>query len=139
VKKRGLKFSRRLIGSVSLGMMGLLFVITATTSDNAIATACLMLGYFFQPLYGINALAACIDIGRSKACTVTGIMNFAGQVGAFFLAILFGKIADITLSYNAPLFIVAGVLLIGSFMWLAVDPTKQIDAEATGIELKFAS
>jgi MFS-type transporter involved in bile tolerance (Atg22 family) len=66
-------------------------------------------------------------------------MNFAGQVGAFFLAILFGKIADITLSYNTPLFIVAGVLLIGSFMWLAVDPTKQIDTEATIIELKFAS
>ena len=128
-KKKGLKFSRRFIGAMSLGMLGLMFVTTAATSSNTIAAGCLMIGYFFYPVFSINALSVCIDIGRSKACTVTGIMNFAGQMGAFFLAIMFGKIADVTHSYNVPLFVVAGVLCAGSLLSLAVDPTKQIAAE----------
>ena len=97
-----------------------------------------MFCYFFMPVNGINYFSACVDIGRSKAGTVAGIMNFSGNMGAFFLAILFGKIVDVTHSFNAPLFVVAGVLLIGSLLWLAVDPTKQIDTVIERIELKIA-
>jgi len=53
-------------------------------------------------------------------------MNFAGNIGAFFLAIIFGKIVDVTHSFNAPLFVIAGVLFFGSFLWLAVGPEKQL-------------
>ena len=114
---------------VALGMMSLLFIISATTTSNTIAAACLMLCYFFIPVNGINYFSACIDIGRSKAGTVAGIINFSGSMGAFFLAIVFGKIVDVTHSFNAPLFVVAGVLFIGCLMWLVVDPTKKIAAE----------
>ena len=129
VKKKGVKFSRRFIGTISLGMMGALFVIAAAAPNKAVAAVCLALGYFFFPFYATNAFAICIDIGRSKACTVVSVMNFGGQMGAFFLAILFGKIADVTHSYSAPLFVVAVVLCIGCLFALAVDPTKQIITE----------
>jgi len=139
VKKKGVKFGRRLMGSLALGMMGLLFFVTAVTPNNAIAAGCLIFCYLFMPVNGITAFSTCVDIGRSKAGTVTGIMNFSGNIGAFFLAIMFGKIVDITHNFNAPLFVVSGVLLTGSLMWLAVDPTKQIDTVMTDIELKLAS
>ena len=43
-----------------------------------------------------------------------------------FLAIAFGKIADITHSFNAPLFIVAGVLFTGCLLWLLIDAGKPL-------------
>jgi nitrate/nitrite transporter NarK len=71
--------------------------------------------------------AVCTDIGRNNAGTVTGAMNFFGQMGAFFLAILFGKIAHSLGRFNYPLFMVAFVMLTGALLWLAIDPLKQID------------
>jgi MFS-type transporter involved in bile tolerance (Atg22 family) len=62
-------------------------------------------------------------------------MNFFGQMGAFFLAIVFGKIADITHNFNYPLFLVAGVLFIGFLLWFAIDPTKQLMIKSEQEEL----
>ena len=50
-------------------------------------------------------------------------------MGAFFLALMFGKIADVTHNFNYPLFVVAFVLLIGFILWFAIDPMKQIDIQ----------
>jgi ACS family glucarate transporter-like MFS transporter len=126
VKKRGIRFGRRLIGMIAMGMIGLLFLTAAITTSNTIASACLMFCYFFIPVSGINYFSACIDIGRNKAGTVAGIINFSGSMGAFFLAIVFGKIADVTHNFNAPLFVVAGVLFAGCLLWLLVDADKPL-------------
>jgi len=56
-------------------------------------------------------------------------MNFFGQMGAFFLAIIFGKIVDVTHNFDYPLFVVALVMLTGGLLWLAIDPTKQVSME----------
>ena len=44
--------------------------------------------------------AVCSDIVRNNTGTVTGAMNFFRQTGAFFLALIFGKIADITHNFQ---------------------------------------
>ena len=43
-----------------------------------------------------------------------------------FLSIMFGQIADVTHSFNAPLFIVAGVLFAGCLLWLLIDASKPL-------------
>jgi MFS-type transporter involved in bile tolerance (Atg22 family) len=65
-------------------------------------------------------------------------MNFAGQTGAFFLAIVFGKIADITHNFQYPLFVVAGVLGIGFLLWLLINPLQQISMVASDKSSKNA-
>lgn len=134
IKKRGIRFGRRLIGMLALGMLGLLFTITAITTSNTVASACLMFAYFFVPVNGINYFSACVDIGKSKAGTVAGVINFSGSMGAFFLSIVFGKIADVTHSFNISLFIVAGVLFAGCLLWLLVDASKPL-AEAGTVSM----
>jgi nitrate/nitrite transporter NarK len=67
-----------------------------------------------------------VDIGGDHAATVAGIMNFFGQIGAFSLAVIFGKIVDVTHNFNAPLFVMVAVLLAGSLLWLAIDPGKPL-------------
>jgi ACS family glucarate transporter-like MFS transporter len=139
VKKRGLKFGRRFIGMLSLGINSILFLVEATTLNNTVLVGCFIAGFACQLILGVAAFGVCIDIGGNHAGTVAGVMNCIGQMGAFFLAIVFGKIVDTTHSFNAPLFVISGLLFIGSLLWLLVDPTKKLILENNGIQIKEAT
>ena len=125
-KRKGLRFARRLLGVVPLSTLAVLFFIAAITSNNTVVVISLYIGQLFYSFTPVVSFSTCVDIGGDRVGTIAGIMNFCGQVGAFFLAIVFGKIVDIANSFNAPLFVIAVVLLIGSLCWVFVDPTKQI-------------
>jgi nitrate/nitrite transporter NarK len=114
---------------LALGFLGISFFIDAISVSNTLVIVSLITGYLIFSFNGIVSYSVCIDIGGNSAGTVAGIMNFFGQMGAFFLAIVFGKIADYTHDFNASLYVLGFVLLAGSLFWLAVDPRKQIITE----------
>jgi sugar phosphate permease len=126
VKKRGLRFGRRFFGIFAQGGMCISLLVTAIASDSMVVTVSLIVGHLFFAANGIVSFSTCVDIGGDNAGTVAGIMNFFGQTGAFFLAISFGKLADLTHSFTVPLYVLAVVLFIGSLLWLLVDPTKPL-------------
>lgn len=127
VKKKGLRFGRRLTGMTGIGMCGLMILLAALIQQNTIAAACLV-GANFSYSFGVmSSYGVCADIGRNNTGTVTGAMNFAGQTGAFFLAIVFGKIAELTHSFQYPLLIVAAVLAVGFLLWFVIDPLRQVN------------
>jgi MFS transporter, ACS family, glucarate transporter len=127
VRKKGLRFGRRFVGAMALSISGLFLATTALASGNTILVICLLLSHFFYSFFPITAFSTCVDIGGSRAGTMAGIMNFAGQTGAFSLSILFGKIADTAHNYNTPVMVIAFVLLIGSMAWLGINPSKKIE------------
>jgi sugar phosphate permease len=127
VKKLGLKFGRRIIGMTGLGICGVLVFISAVVKDNNLAAYSLIAANGFFSFGVMVSYAVCVDIGRNNAGTVTGAMNFFGQMGAFLLAVMFGKIVDATHNFNYPLFILAGVLFAGCLLWLAIDATKHLN------------
>ena len=129
VKRKGLKFGRRFVGMIGLGMCGLMIFFSAFLPQNNISAYCLIAANGFYSFGVMVSYAVCSDIGRNNTGTVTGAMNFFGQMGAFFLALMFGKIADVTHNFNYPLFVVAFVTFISCILWLAIDPTKQIDIQ----------
>lgn len=126
VKKKGLKFGRRAIAMSALGLNSILFLIEATTQSDTVLVACLLMGFGCVLVFGVSAFGVCIDVGGNHAGAVSGLMNCVGQLGAFFLAIVFGKIVDATHDFNAPLFVIAGLMFLGSLCWLFVDPTKKL-------------
>lgn len=127
VRKKGLRFGRRFIGMTGLGMCGLLILFSALSAQDNISAFCLIAANGFFSFGVMVSYAVCSDIGRNNTGTVTGAMNFFGQMGAFFLALIFGKIAEVTHNFNYPLFVVAFVMFTGCMLWLAIDPTKQVD------------
>jgi sugar phosphate permease len=127
VKKLGLRFGRRIIGMIGLGMCGLMIFISAVSTQNIVTAVCLIAANFFFSFGVMVSYAVCVDIGRNNSGTVTGAMNFFGQMGAFFLAIIFGKMVDVTHNFNSPLFLLSAVSLTGCLLWLAINPEKQID------------
>lgn len=125
-KKFGLKLGRRIVGVAGLGLSSICFLGAGVTTDNQLAGYLLALCVFLKDLTLPVAFAVCIDIGKRNAGTVTGAMNFAGQMGGFFITIIFGTIVQQTGNFNYPLFLIAGCLIVASALWFFIDPTKEI-------------
>lgn len=126
VKKRGLRFGRRAVGVVGLGMSAVLFLLAGSTQDNQLAGYLLALCVLSKDLALPVAFATCVDIGKQNAGTVTGSMNFAGQLGGFFITIIFGIIVEQTHNFELPLFVIAGCLMASALLWLKIDPEKSL-------------
>jgi ACS family glucarate transporter-like MFS transporter len=126
VKTRGLTFARRYIGTLALCIEGTLIFFAGIVTSNTAAVVCLVAAYFFLWPFSITAFATCVDIGGDNTGTVTGIMNFSGQLGAFIFVTIFGKIVDKAHSFNTPLFLLAAILLAGGLIWLTIDPVNKI-------------
>jgi MFS family permease len=135
VRKRGLKFSRRLVGMSSLGLNGILFFMEATTHNNTLLVGCFIAGFACQLILGIAAFGVCIDVAGNHAGTVSGLMNCIGQLGAFCVGIVFGKIVDATQNFNTPLFLISALMCVGSMLWLWVDPTKKLVLENRNMQV----
>ena len=132
VKKKGLRFGRKSMGFLGLLSPAIAFLITASTTSNQVAGISLFVGgLIYYALIGVTTFSACVDIGRSRAGTVTGILNFFGQAGAFLLAMTFGKIADMAHDFNISMYLLAVVVLTGSLFWFFVDASKPLILEKT--------
>lgn len=126
VKKRGLRFGRRIVAGLGLGISALLFLFAGLTPNNQLAGYLLALCVLSKDLALPVAFVTCVDIGKQNSGTVTGIMNFAGQLGGFFITIIFGIIVKQTHNFELPLFLIAGCLTVSALLWLKIDPEKSI-------------
>jgi MFS transporter, ACS family, glucarate transporter len=70
-----------------------------------------------------SAWAMCMSIGGQFGGTATGVMNTAGNLGGWLCTILFGYVVKATGSYDLPLQVVAGMVLVGAVLFSRVDCT----------------
>jgi MFS transporter, ACS family, glucarate transporter len=125
-KRYGLLIGRRAVGLVGLGLSSGFFVAAGLTTNNELAGYLLAVCVLTKDLALPVAFATCVDIGKRNAGTVAGSMNFAGQLGGFFITLIFGQIVHRTHNFNYPLFLIAGCLLVAALLWLKIDPTKTV-------------
>jgi nitrate/nitrite transporter NarK len=78
-----------------------------------------------------------VDIGGDRVSTLTGVMNFCGQTGAFLMSMVFGKIVDYTHSYEALQFLMAILLVVAGLCWRGIDSSRKIvmDPEMASAQL----
>jgi MFS transporter, ACS family, glucarate transporter len=130
-KKRGVKFARQFIGFFSLIISAISVLVASKTANNQIAVASLIAANFFVVLNTVTCFSVCVDIGSNRVGAVAGIMNFAGQTGAFAVAISVGRIVQQTHNFSTALFVIAMVLFTGCLFWLIIDPRKQFMQQRT--------
>jgi MFS transporter, ACS family, glucarate transporter len=129
VKRKGVKFGRRFIAVISMAMIAALILLTAVTTSRSVVVTSLIVAHFFYLPSMVTSFATCVDLGGDNAGTVAGIMNCFGQLGAFFMALVFGKIVDVTHSFATPLFVLSCVLFAGCLFWFFIDAGKPLTVE----------
>ena len=82
---------------------------------------------FQQP----GVFAVCLDIGGKYAGATVGAMNTAGIFGGVFSSVIFGYLVSYYGNYTAPFLPMAALLVVGIFLWLKIDPTRQLISEAS--------
>lgn len=126
VKKLGLKWDRRSIGVLGLGIAALCTVAVMFTRQWLGALILLSLIYggiaFQQP----TTFAVCLDIGGEYAGAVVGAMNTASQIGSFVSSLPFGYLVGRYGSYNVPFTSMAALILTCAWLWRKVDPTRTL-------------
>jgi len=76
-----------------------------------------------------SAWGVCIDIGGQHSGVVSAAMNTAGQVGGFLSPIVVTKVVQDFHQWSAPIYLMAGLFLLGAIAWLTIDPNKRVFSE----------
>jgi sugar phosphate permease len=129
VKRVGLKWGRRGVGLIGLGLSTLFIGVTMLTQDKLLTVLWLSLGFAASDFMNPTAWAVCMDIGGRRAGAVSGAMNMAGQMGSFSSAVAFGYIVDATHSYDSPLIPITVLTAVSTLVWLKIDPTVPLIRE----------
>jgi MFS family permease len=129
VKKVGLKWGRCSIGVVGLAFAAVCAVAVMFTGGQLEAMLLLSLIYagitFQQPIM----FAVCLDIGGEYAGAMAGAMNTSAQIGSLVSSLAFGYLVEAFGSYNVPFIPMAALLVIGSWLWIKIDPTRKLILE----------
>jgi sugar phosphate permease len=125
-RKMGLRWGRRWPGILGLGMAALSMVAAVLSQRKFITLTFLSVAYGCVAFQVPILFAVCLDIGRSYAGVVTGLVNTAGQIGALLSSLGFGYLVSRHSDYNAPLIPMAALLLLGALLWLKIDATRTL-------------
>ncbi len=124
--KYGLKTGRKMLGVSGLAVSAVFMFLAGFVPGKMQVFVFLSLCFGIIDLMLPSAWAVCLDVGKKYAGAVSGAMNTAGNIGGFVCASVFGYLVDATGNYNFPLFVISGMLVISAFLFLKIDPTKQL-------------
>jgi len=113
---------RWVTGTCLLATACLLAAMSVVTGKIAVVVLA-SLGLGVMDLMLPSAWAMCMSLGGNYGGTATGVMNTAGNLGGWVGAIVFGYVVQATGSYNLPLRIIAGMVLVAAALFSRVDCT----------------
>jgi MFS transporter, ACS family, glucarate transporter len=130
VRRRGLRFGRRLVGTVGLAL-GACFLFAAAFTENDLAAAVfLCLGSFSMDCFLPVAWAMTLDMGRRSAGSLSGAMNMAGQLGSFVSSVVFGYLVRaLAGNYSLSLVPLAAMTALSAVVFTRIDPTVPLVEE----------
>ena len=125
-RSHGLRHARVTLGSVSFATSGAL-ILASTFGSDPIVKAVLLAAALGAADFALSACwAVCLDIGAAHAGVVTAFMNTVGNIGGFIGPIVVGYMVDRWQSWTMPLYLTAGVYVLGALAWLTIDPNRRI-------------
>lgn len=130
-KRHGLRAGRCFMASACLCASALLLTMAALTTGKIALILLISLSFGVMDLMLPAAWAVCSDLAKQHAGTVAGAMNMAGNLGGFVCTVLFGYIAT-SFGYDAPLFLIAVMLVISAVLFSRIDPSAPLFASPQG-------
>ncbi|TBN05299.1 MFS transporter [Hyunsoonleella flava] len=120
------KLSRQLPATIGFVLV-VIGILSSLYMDTALgAVLCLSVAIFGADMTLSPSWSFCMDIGEENSGKVSGMMNMAGNIGAFTTALAFPYLQEWTGS-NEPFFYVAAILgFIAIFCWYFMNPDKKL-------------
>jgi sugar phosphate permease len=126
VKTNNLKFARRSVAITGMLGCGLSILPAAMTANPYTAVICLTSAMFFLEMTIGPAWAVPMDIGGEFSGTVSGMMNFGGQIVGALSPTIFGILVSRG-NWVAPFVISACLTFIGAGIWAFwIDPEQSV-------------
>jgi sugar phosphate permease len=105
------------------------FILPAIVTGSALGAVYLLAAaFFFLELTNAVLWTLPLDIAGQYAGTAGGIMNTGFGVAGMISPVVFGVLIERTGHYELPLFISAGLLLVGALCSLGIDPAMKVVA-----------
>ena len=86
----------------------------------------MILLYFLTLITYLDRVTISLVGVRIKTALHLSNVQFGWVLGAFAMSVIFGKIVDLTHSFDSPQFVMVGVLIVGGLCWLLIDASKKI-------------
>lgn len=132
----GKRVGRAAVSAASIALAAVFITIGTQTSDVRLATIVLAGGAGALYLSTSSFWSVTADLAGSSAGTVSGLMNMGNQIGGALTASLTPYIAA-RFGWTASFLVAAGLCVLGSLAWLAVNPERRLSAAANdGVELE---
>jgi MFS family permease len=126
VRRLGLKWGRRSLGIFGLGSACLFTIAAMLTRHQLLTVVLLSLVYGAITFQQSGVFGVCLDIGRTHAGSMVGLMNTAAQVGGLLSSVAYGYIVDRFGGYDAPFVPMAGLLFLGALLWFRIDASQEV-------------
>jgi len=95
--------------------------------DHAATVSLATFGFGIMDLMLPAAWAMCMSLGGQFGGTATGMMNTAGNLGGWICTVAFGYMVTASGNYNAPVQVIAAMVLIAGLLFAAVDCTRGLE------------
>ncbi|GGD21579.1 MFS transporter [Hyunsoonleella pacifica] len=126
-KKGNWKLSRQLPATIGfilvvLGVLSSLFMETPLG-----AVLCLSVAIFGADMTLSPSWSFCMDIGEENSGKVSGMMNMAGNIGAFITSLAFPYLREWTGTDQTYFYIAAALGFIAIFCWYFMNPNQKLN------------
>lgn len=125
-RRFGLRIGRSVVGAGAYLVAGVAMIFAAEAHNPALVGYLISLAVAASMFILAAAWATCIDIGGDNAGVVSAVMNTAGQIGAVFSPLIVTGLLGLFGSWNASLYVMGGLFLIGAMCWCFIDPRKRV-------------
>lgn len=125
------RLSRQGIAIIGMTSAGTLVVVTYFMADNVSAVALFASGAFIASFGGVSGYTVAIEFGGRRIGVVFSMMNMAGNFGGAIVNYVAGSLTQHTESWDAALFLVAGVFGIDAICWALLNPRGPLFAAPT--------
>lgn len=129
-RRFGLRVGRAGLGGAAYLLAAVSMFVAAKAANPWVAIVALSVAVAAAMFTLGAAWGTCIDIGGRHSGVVSATMNTAGQISGIFSPILAVYVKDHFGGWNAPLFLMAGLFVIGALCWGLIDPRRPVFEDA---------
>jgi MFS transporter, ACS family, glucarate transporter len=126
VARFGLRWGRVGVGGAAYLVAGMAMLISGSLTTPSAAAGMIAVATAASMFTLGAAWGTCIDIGGNHSGVVSAAMNTSGQIGALICPVLVIHLVHRFADWNAPVYLMGILFLVGAVSWFFVDPRKPV-------------